>query len=418
MSQAQVKKIVTELGIKLKQDEIRQLSRNFQQMRHMYEQNGKLDEAQIKTIISYMLEEQIEEKQIANEEIELTKLSELLVPLHKKFIETMLNETDEEEPLAKLNKWIESFVEIYKLEHKGNVIHPEKNVTVVKQELDEQPEHVAKEWSELHLQVMKASANVNDCLIHSFLTCVSPIFRTLLRSIDMVKMPGQIRLGDTIAGVFRREILPKLIRLHKSLGLSDSVAQRIIDDLESESQLSDELFGPLSRLFEIIIFVRDRDTLLMKGLIGANGWIGTNTSVLTNKFIIIFNPGQGHYEPVRDFNTNTYIFPYSLIEPRFRNAVSPSYEAPVNKDIIRGRLEKRLINSESELDYITDKLEKLRVLLQGNSSVKSVIRRNIEKLEEDKMILEQIIEQMKKNLRGGTRKSRKSYAKRRTTLRR
>jgi hypothetical protein len=407
MSQAQIKKIIAERKIKVSQDEIRQLSRNFQKMRPLYEKNGKLTESQIKIILINMLEEQIDNKQGETEKNEQADIVELLGPLHQKFIYSMLNQMDNESPLAKLRTWISDLVKLYQVVYEETLIHPESEVTIVSQEMTEVPEGVANEWNSLHLQVMKASANVNDCLIHTFLTCVSPVFRTLLRKIDSVKKPGERRLGDLIAGMFRRQILPMLLaELRDVTSLSVSVTFRLINDVDGEGLLSDELFGPLSRLFKIIIFVRDRDNLVENGVVGANGWIGTNTTIRTDSFIIIFNPGQSHYEPVRDSTTNTYIFNYSLIEPRFRNG-------PPLQNARRSLMEKRLINSETELDAIKNKLNSLQRLLQDNSSVKPVLRRNIARLQEEQLIVDQVIREMKKNLRGGGGLTRKK----RTTLR-
>jgi hypothetical protein len=52
-------------------------------------------------------------------------------------------------------------------------------------------------------QLMNALGNNNDCLIHSFLTCVSPTFRTVVEE-------ARIK----IAGYFRRFILPTIQHLH------------------------------------------------------------------------------------------------------------------------------------------------------------------------------------------------------------
>jgi hypothetical protein len=52
-------------------------------------------------------------------------------------------------------------------------------------------------------QLMNALGNNNDCLIHSFLTCVSPTFRTVVEEARM-----------KIAGYFRRFILPTIQNLH------------------------------------------------------------------------------------------------------------------------------------------------------------------------------------------------------------
>jgi hypothetical protein len=52
-------------------------------------------------------------------------------------------------------------------------------------------------------QLMNALGNNNDCLIHSFLTCISPAFRTVVEE-------ARIK----IAGYFRRFILPTIQNLH------------------------------------------------------------------------------------------------------------------------------------------------------------------------------------------------------------
>lgn len=356
-----------------------------------------------------------------------------------------------------LDTWVAGITALY-----PSSLYDESEVTRVRAELGDIPEKVhLLGWTSHTFERMEASGNFNDCMIHSFLTCVSPTFRRTLRKTASTLQIREQRVGDIIAGLFRRTILPQLVHAdiikmraitnRNRQNLSDKEA-RLVADLLGDGSLSDEVFGILSRGFSTVIFLRDRpeDARAAAGFAhglehntGHNGWAGMDLNVPSNEFIIIFNPGRGHYEPVRDARTNHYIFDYLMIAPRYpreadiRRIQYQLEHARLEEDDIRvlrelkqqiedaasapstspkkTLLEKRLINSESELDKIKTRLEKLQLLLNDNSSVKVVVRRNIRRLEEEKTILEQIIEQMKTNLRGGTRKKR---SKKRSTLRR
>jgi hypothetical protein len=359
-----------------------------------------------------------------------------------------------------LDIWVAGIAALY-----PSSLYDESEVTRVKDELGDIPDKVhLLGWTANTFERMEASGNSNDCMIHSFLTCVSPTFRRTLRKTASTLQIREQRVGDIIAGLFRRTILPQLVHAdiikmraitnRNRQNLSNKEA-RIVADLVGEGPLSDEVFGILSRSFRIVIFLRDRpeDARAAAGFAhglehnaGQNGWAGMDLNVPSNEFIIIFNPGRGHYEPVRDGRTNHYIFDYLMIAPRYPRRedikriqykleharleendirVLSELKEQIEQAVIAATapssspkktlLEKRLINSESELDNIKTRLEKLQLLLNDNSSVKIVVRRNIRRLEDEKRILEQIIQQMKTNLKGGTRKKR---SKKRSTLKR
>jgi len=90
---------------------------------------------------------------------------------------------------------------------------------------------------------MKSSGNGNDCLIHSFLSGVSPSFRKLT-----------LKTRNRIASDFRRIILPELDDFQN---LPQYEEEDDNDDLEGETFLSDDIGERLSARFNIgILFVQ------------------------------------------------------------------------------------------------------------------------------------------------------------------
>lgn len=102
-------------------------------------------------------------------------------------------------------------------------------------------------------QLMNALGNNNDCLIHSFLTCVSPIFRTVVEE-------ARIK----IAGYFRRFILPTIQNLH-------NVKQKDVDTMRERLRSYHFLTGGeiniLSSHYQVpIINIQDGESPLERSM--------------------------------------------------------------------------------------------------------------------------------------------------------
>jgi len=146
---------------------------------------------------------------------------------------------------------------------------------------------------------IQSSGNNNDCLIHSILTATSEQFRDL---------PKQAK--DLIATYFRYNILQKLFKAYMDRNpepdflASASVTLR---EIEGHGPIGTEAAGAFGSHFRINIFFKDQDSLVDKN------WTYLPTKPSSPNLIIIYNPGQNHYESICDKDGH-FIFPVRLIE--------------------------------------------------------------------------------------------------------
>jgi hypothetical protein len=102
-------------------------------------------------------------------------------------------------------------------------------------------------------QLMNALGNNNDCLIHSFLTCVSPTFRTVVEEARM-----------KIAGYFRRFILPTIQNLHN---VKPEDVDTMRERLQSYHFLTGGEINILSSHYQVpIINIQDGDSPLERSM--------------------------------------------------------------------------------------------------------------------------------------------------------
>ena len=142
---------------------------------------------------------------------------------------------------------------------------------------------------------MISSSNNQDCLIHSLLTSLSGAFRQLNKT-------GK----DCIATYFRLYIMVPIV--DESTTIPEEKKRYIADLKEKGLPLDVNLAEIFGKKFNISIFVRDRDEF---------GWLylAKAPKILPDReVIVIYNPGAGHFEAVRDSRNNQYIFPYKLVE--------------------------------------------------------------------------------------------------------
>ena len=133
----------------------------------------------------------------------------------------------------------------------------------------------------------------NDCLIHAILTSLSQSFRTLTKYAK-----------DIIASYFRRAILVdiynQLISKRKGQGITNDNNTDFIknlNDLPTSNNLDTHIAGQLGIKYKIGILVRDRDKPETK-------WNLEGEYKGDTPYIMIYNPGQYHFEAVR-FNPTT-----------------------------------------------------------------------------------------------------------------
>ena len=145
----------------------------------------------------------------------------------------------------------------------------------------------------LNLSSINTSINKFDCLIHSFLDCTCTNFRKLTQS-----------QKDSYANWFRREYFYSLFeksqtnKIYKFLGKDDSLFNELLSDLKPVVYLQGYHALLLAELYKINIIVITKVRGQFKQAKLDSG---------SDKTIIIYNPGDGHFRGVRK-NSDTFMF--------------------------------------------------------------------------------------------------------------
>jgi hypothetical protein len=206
---------------------------------------------------------------------------------------------DEDEQLiqASSHDAIERWVSV-----KANSMEKREGATRTVKEL--QSYQLPKESKDLFtgFERMVSSPNKNDCLIHSLLTSLSATFRTLEKADK-----------DSIASSFRREVLSSLLNKAKE-DLPYRFTKRQMEEMLAETKssgfLSDLHLRYLVNKYTFNVFFYELGAprtdpwhLLMP-------YEGSETAPL----ILLYNPGQGHFEAVRDPKSEQYEFDLTLLK--------------------------------------------------------------------------------------------------------
>ena len=139
-------------------------------------------------------------------------------------------------------------------------------------------------------QLMDALGNNNDCLIHSFLTCVSPTFRTVVEE-------ARIK----IAGYFRRFILPTIQHLHNVEPVNSAIMR---ERLQSYHFLTGGEINILSSHYQVpIINIQDGNNPLERSMeifptqTDTTFWNNSKTGAYDGPFYMIHGDDT-HFTPV------------------------------------------------------------------------------------------------------------------------
>ena len=221
--------------------------------------------------------------------------------------------------------------------------------------------------------IMTASGNEMDCLIHSFLTCISSSFR---------KCNDNTR--DTIASYFRRIILVK--KLNDSItafnnasntdkiSIEDSfiiknnrlefpaLLQKNINELKSGNMLSTSIAALLATYYNVYIIVigsQNQFETYIKSVIGKQ----------IDKLIVFYNYSNVHFTPII-FNNNRYVD--NSNQYQLRNVPIQIIEALQTK--IQSNLQSTLgvvSKNEGEVHKLLSSIEKIyKDPLQINEAIK------------------------------------------------
>ena len=184
-----------------------------------------------------------------------------------------------------------------------------------------QSDQLPKESKDLFagFERMVSSGNQNDCLIHSLLTSLSPTFRTLEKADK-----------DSIASNFRREVLWSLLNKEKEdlpYRFTKKQMEEMLVETKSTGFLSDLHLRYLVNKYTFNVFFYELGAprtdpwhLLMP-------YEGSEAAPL----ILLYNPGQGHFEAVRDPKSDQYEFDLTLLKS-FRDTSVFTDQAAVNKE--------------------------------------------------------------------------------------
>lgn len=128
-----------------------------------------------------------------------------------------------------------------------------------------------------------------DCLIHAFLTDVSPNFRALSKAEK-----------DQYADWFRRKMFINFFDASTEAAARAEVAGVNVFLGEPHIQKLIDIFQ-----INIIVFEKTGSGIRTSVNLG-----GTDDILEDEQFILIYNPGDAHFRGVRDMSTNTYMFDY------------------------------------------------------------------------------------------------------------
>jgi hypothetical protein len=151
------------------------------------------------------------------------------------------------------------------------------------------------------LQRMAASGNKNDCLIHSFLSATCPNFRKLSKTDK-----------DDFADPFRREILPAILEDdRRNIVKRYKKNTRIIPFLKGRNFLENDHISMLCALYNVKILVFETIRIPRMDDQHAAQLYGTvySRNRNTDDVYVIYNPGNDHFEPVRDKDNGNYTIP-------------------------------------------------------------------------------------------------------------
>jgi hypothetical protein len=146
---------------------------------------------------------------------------------------------------------------------------------------------------------MHSSGYNQDCLMHSFLNALSPIFRRLVMT-----------RKNEIANYFRVRVV---------VDLYNELIAREGDQSKEKTRMIKELLAPGGNLdiaignslgikYKIGILLKDISTPITNWVIVGFSKREVKDYTLDDKYIMFYNPGQGHFEAIRSKCTGEYIF--------------------------------------------------------------------------------------------------------------
>ena len=149
-------------------------------------------------------------------------------------------------------------------------------------------------------QRMESSGDNLNCLIHAVLTALSPTFRTLEKA-------GK----DSIARYFRTVIAVEIYKqlITRTGDQNGEFKDRLADLVRGHGDLDVSIAGKLGEKYHFGVFLRDRTTPATKW-----AFLGDTDQNAPTPFIMIYNPGESHFEAIRYPNSNTYLFPQQYLD--------------------------------------------------------------------------------------------------------
>jgi hypothetical protein len=200
---------------------------------------------------------------------------------------------------------------------------------------------------------MTALGDNNDCLIHSFLTCISSNFRILDHEVRSI-----------VASHFRRFVLPSIIK--NKYAPTDDIIKYVVPRLESYNFLTGAEIDFLSDYFKIpIINIRDSSLALERRMeifpSNPNSFLKKNTGNDNRLSFYIIHGTNVHFTPVKYGNEYAKEMNYGIVK-QLSEKITEEHDAAFEKASTNAakKLEKIEIIQEDFKGIIKDDMESIK----------------------------------------------------------
>lgn len=172
---------------------------------------------------------------------------------------------------------------------------------------------------DLRLERMYSSGNKNDCLMHAFMNATIPSFRKLCEA-----------KKNEVADMFRRRKFLEIAKDSQAFKRQTAREQASVERrINSKEYLENLEVTMLCEYYSIKIMVFEllkQDTLTIPSTVIYGLRAGVDRD--TDPVYMLYNPGQYHFEAVRNIGTNTYTIPLATA-----NAISEMFMSSVSANV-------------------------------------------------------------------------------------
>ena len=226
-----------------------------------------------------------------------------------------------------IDKWVKTYGALHNLK----LDNDESKMTVEKQQSEFTKDTIAQTLkipdsikTQLPVKIIQTSGNNMDCMIHSFLLGVSLTFRKL-----------NLSDKNNVASYFRRNIFYNILQREFMTLLITDMLKPILLKSGEKALLDTNHLNFLASKYNIGVLVYGLDAHAISRVWGVENRFAEN-------YIIIFNPGNNHFEAVKK-GTN-YIFPMSELKDTIVNPPDEQTACPFSAGDILQRTDASNLN--------------------------------------------------------------------------